>query len=84
VRNGELNFEFELEITSIQNKMTHKVLSLTLGLHTKPISMSVIKVNLLSQILNIVDRQVFKKAVKKFDSDKYNKGIAYPFSVHLL
>lgn len=50
-------------------------MSLTLGLHTKPSSMSVIKVNLFSQILNIVDRQVFKKVVKKFDCDKYGKGI---------
>lgn len=51
-------------------------MSLNLGLHTKPFSMSRIKVTLFSQILGLIDRQVFNRTVRQFDTDKYTKGIS--------
>ena len=37
--------------------------------------MSEIKVSLFSQVLRLIDRNIFKKAVSKYDTDKYSKGI---------
>ena len=37
--------------------------------------MSDIKITLLAQVLSLVDRNLFKKAVNKYDTDKYSKGI---------
>ena len=37
--------------------------------------MSGIKLNLFAQILTLIDRNVFTKLVRHYDSDKYNKGI---------
>jgi hypothetical protein len=43
--------------------------------HSKPTPMSKVKVTLFSQLLGLIDRDVFKKAVKKYDCDKHSKGI---------
>ncbi len=37
--------------------------------------MSATKVNLFSQVLGLVDRNIFSKLVRKYDTDKFNKGI---------
>lgn len=37
--------------------------------------MSVIKVSLLCQVLQLIDRNLFARSVKKYDTDKHNKGI---------
>lgn len=37
--------------------------------------MSSIKISLFSQVLRLIDRTIFNKVVKKYDTDKYSKGI---------
>ncbi|MBK6699283.1 MAG: DUF4372 domain-containing protein [Saprospiraceae bacterium] len=37
--------------------------------------MSDVKISLLSQILSLVDRDIFNKVVRKYNSDKFSKGI---------
>ena len=37
--------------------------------------MSDVKISLLSQILSLVDRDIFNKIVRKHNSDKFSKGI---------
>lgn len=37
--------------------------------------MSTVKVNLFSQVLSLIDRNVFNRIVKKYKSDKHSKGI---------
>ena len=46
-----------------------------LGGETKTKTMSDVKISLLSQILTLIDRDIFKRVVRKHDSDKFSKGI---------
>ena len=37
--------------------------------------MSKVKISLFSQVLHLIDRDIFSKLVEKYESDKYSKGI---------